>query len=143
VNLGFAAEQVKDLTEAAARGAAGPLTATIIELSRRLGATEDATKALLRIVGEQDAPPERLSETLNRGANDYIRLRDQAAALKLENESARGRAEQAQAAIAGGAFPEARRLLRAAVREELAAAQAARTLREQAQAAEDARMLGA
>ena len=71
INFGLTPEQVKELTEAAARGATGPLTSTIVDLSKRLGVTEDATKTLLRIIGEQqDVPPERLSETLNRVAND-------------------------------------------------------------------------
>ena len=87
VNFGLTPEQVKELTEAAVRGATGPLTSTIVDLSKRLGVTEDATKTLLRIVGEQDVPLERLSETLNRVANDYKRLQAQAAALNPENPS--------------------------------------------------------
>ena len=71
VNVGLSPEQVKELTEAAARGATGPLTAAIVDLSKKLGVTEDATRSLLRIVGEQDVPLERLSETLVRVANDY------------------------------------------------------------------------
>jgi hypothetical protein len=63
VNIGLSPEQVKELTEAAAHGATGPLTATIVDLSKQLGVTEDATRTLLRIVGEQDVPLERLSET--------------------------------------------------------------------------------
>ena len=73
VNVGLSPEQVKELTEAAARGATGPLTAAIVDLSTKLGVTEDATRSLLRIVGEQDVPLERLSETLVRVANDYKR----------------------------------------------------------------------
>ena len=91
VNFGLTPEQVKELTEAAARGATGPLTSAIVDLSKRLGITEDATKTLLRIVGEQDVPLERLSETLNRVANDYKRLREQAAALNPDNPTASAR----------------------------------------------------
>src|SRR5690349_7689964 len=98
-NFGFSPEQVKELTEAAARGATAPLTSTIVDLSKRLGITEDATKTLLRIVGEQDVPLERLSETLNRVANDYKRLQAQAAALNPDNPTARGLVERAQNAI--------------------------------------------
>jgi hypothetical protein len=54
VTIGLSPEQVKELTAAAARGATGPLTAVIIDLSKNLGVTEDATRTLLRIVGEQD-----------------------------------------------------------------------------------------
>jgi hypothetical protein len=59
LNIGLSPEQVKELTEAAARGATGPLTATMVDLSKRLGVTEE-TRTLLRIVGEQDVPLERL-----------------------------------------------------------------------------------
>ena len=143
MNFGLTPEQAKELTEAAARGATGPLTNTIVDLSKRLGVTEDATKTLLRIVGEQDVPLERLSETLNRVANDYKRLQEQAAALNLDNATARDLVTEARAAIDAGQFERAHQLLRDATRVQLAAAKAARRLREQAQAAEDAQMLGA
>jgi tetratricopeptide (TPR) repeat protein len=143
INFGLTPEQVKELTEAAARGATGPLTSAIVDLSTRLGVTEDATKTLLRIVGEQDVPLERLSETLNRVAKDYKRLQAQAAALKPDNPTARDLVTQARAAIKAGQFERAHELLRGATQAQLAAAQAARKLREQAQAAEDAQMLGA
>jgi tetratricopeptide (TPR) repeat protein len=143
VNFGLTPEQVKELTEAAARGATGPLTSAIVDLSKRLGVTEDSTKTLLRIVGEQDVPLERLSETLNRVANDYKRLQAQAAALNPENPTARWLVAQAKAAIDAGQLAQAHELLREATQAQLAAAQAARKLREQAQAAEDAQMLGA
>src|SRR4051812_40150139 len=90
ITFGLTPEQVKELTEAAARGATGPLTSTIVDLSKQLGVTTDATKTLLRIVGEQDVPLERLSETLNRVANDYKRLQAQAAALNPDNPTAQG-----------------------------------------------------
>jgi tetratricopeptide (TPR) repeat protein len=143
VNFGLTPEQVKELTEAAAHGATGPLTSVIVDLSKRLGVTEDATKTLLRIVGEQDVPLERLSETLNRVANDYKRLQAQVAALNPDNATARDLATQARAAIDAGQFEQARQLLRESTQAHLAAAQAAGQLREQAQAVEDAQMLGA
>ena len=143
INFGLTPEQVKELTEAAARGAAGPLTNTIVDLSKRLGATEDATKTLLRIVGEQDVPLERLSEALNRVATDYKRLQAQAAALNPDNVTARDLVTQAKAAIDAGRFERARDLLHQAKQAQLAAAQQARKLREQAEAAENAQMLGA
>jgi hypothetical protein len=99
VNFGLTPEQVKELTEAAARGATGPLTTAIVDLSKRLGVTEDATKTLLRIVGEQDVPLERLSETLYRVANDYKRLQEQAAALNPDNPMAHDLVIQARAMI--------------------------------------------
>ena len=143
INFGLTPEQVRELTEAAARGATGPLTTTIVDLSKRLGVTEDATKTLLRIVGEQDVPLERLSETLNRVANDYKRLQAQAAALNPDNPTARSLVERAQVAIAAGHLAEAHQLLAQARQAQIAAAQEALKLRDQAQASADAELLGA
>jgi tetratricopeptide (TPR) repeat protein len=143
VNFGLTLQQVKELTEAAVHGATAPLTNMIADLGKRLGVTEDATKTLLRIVGDQDVPLERLSETLSRIANDYKRLQEQAAALNPDNPVARDLVTQARAAIEVGQFEQVHQLLREATQAQLAAAQAARKLREQAQAAEDAQMLEA
>ena len=143
VNIGLSPEQVKELTEAATRGATGPLTAAIVDLSKRLGVTEDATRTLLRIAGEQDVPLERLSEALGRVANDYKRLQAQAAALSPDNPTAQDLVAQAKAEIEVGHLEIAHELLRQATRAQIAAAQQARQLREQAQLAEDRQMLGA
>lgn len=143
VNIGLSSEQVKGLTEAAARGATGPLTTAIIDLGKRLGVTEDATRTLLRIVGEQDVPLERLSETLARVASDYKRLQAQVAALSPENPTARNLVTQAKAEIEAGRLEHARELLSQATQAQIAAAQQARQLRERAQLAEDGQMLGA
>jgi tetratricopeptide (TPR) repeat protein len=143
VNFGLTPEQLKQVTEAAVRGATGPLTSAILDLSERLGITKDATRTLLRIVGEQDVPLERLSETLNRVAIDYKRLRAQVAALNLDNPTAKALVEQAGPEIEAGRFGRARELLRQATQEQIAAAQEARKLKAQAQVAEDVQMLGA
>lgn len=143
ITIGLSSEQVRKLTEAAARGATGPLTAAIVDLSKKLGVTEDATKTLLRIVGQQDVPLERLSETLNRVANDYRRLQAQVAVLDQQNPAARRQILQASAAIAAGDFARARDLLRSATLAQIAAAQQARQLGEQARAAESAQFSGA
>ena len=143
ITVGFKPEEVQKLIETAVRGATDSQTGRIEELSKRLGVTEDATKTLLRIVGEQDVPLERLSETLLRVANDYKRLQAQAAALNSDNPLARDLVTQAKAAIGIGKFGQAHQLLRQATQAQLAAAQTARQLRERAQAAEDAQMLGA
>jgi len=129
ITFGLKPEEVQKLTEAAARGATAPLTSTIVDLSKRLGVTEDATKTLLRIVGEQDVPLERLSETLLRVANDYKGLQAQAAALNPDNPIARDLVTQAKAAIGIGQFEQAHQLLRQATQVQLAAAQTARQFR--------------
>jgi tetratricopeptide (TPR) repeat protein len=143
INFGLTPEQVRELTEATARGATGPPTTAIVDLGKRLGVTEDATKTLLRIVGEQDVPLERLSETLNRVANDYKRLQVQAAALNPDNPTARGLVERAQIAITAGDLAEAHQLLAQTRQVQIAAAQEAMKLLNQAQTAVDAELLGA
>ena len=42
--FGFTPEKMKELVDAATRGATGPLTDTIVELSKRLGVAENAAK---------------------------------------------------------------------------------------------------
>ena len=143
-NYGLSPEHVKELTKAAVAGATGPLGDIINDLSERLGVTKDATKTLLRIVGEQpNVPLERLSETLTKVANDYKRLQAQAAALNPDNPTARDLVKNAQAEIDAGHFPKAHQLLQEATQAQIAAAQQARQLREQAQAAEEAQLIGA
>ena len=142
-NFGPTPEQVRELTEAAVRGATGPLATMMRGLSRQLDVTEDATRTLLRIVGEEDVPLERLSETLNRVAGDYKRLQAQAGVLNPDNPVARGLVERAKTAITAGRLPEARQLLAQARQAQVAAGQEARRLRVQAQVAEDAQLLGA
>ncbi len=78
-----------------------------------------------------------------RFANDYKRLQTQANALKSDNPTAHDLVVRAKAAIETGQFEQAHQRLREAIQAQLAAAQTARTLRERAQAAEDAQMLGA
>ena len=100
------------MTEAAARGATAPLTAALIDLSKKLGVTEDATRTLLRIVGEQGVPLKRLSQTLAQVANDYRRLLSQVAALDAvlsqDNPVARSSVAQGKVKIETGAFAEAK-----------------------------------
>src|SRR5262249_37990094 len=65
------------------------------------------------------------------------------AALNPVNPTAQALVAQANAAIDAGNFAGAHEFLRQATQAQIAAAQEARKLREQAQAAEDAQMLGA
>ena len=46
-NFGLTPEQLKQVTEAAVKGATEPLTHQIVEISKTLGVTEDAAKTLL------------------------------------------------------------------------------------------------
>ena len=144
-NFGLTPEQLKQVTEAAVKGATEPLDSTsIVEISKTLGVTEDAAKTLLKIVGEDpNIPDDKLAEALTKVAGDYKRLQAQVAALNPDNPTARALVEEAKPEIEAGHFERARELLRQATQAQIAAAQEARKLKEQAQAAEDAQMLGA
>jgi len=143
-NFGLTPEQLRQVTKAAVEGATLPLMDRIEGISKQLGVTEDAAKTLLRIVGEQsDVPDERLPELLTRIANDYKRLQAQLGALNSNNPTARALIEQAKAEIAAGHFNAAHGFLAQARQAQTSAAQEARKLRDQAQAASDAQSLAA
>jgi tetratricopeptide (TPR) repeat protein len=140
-NFGMPPEQLKAAIEAALNG---HLIDRIVQISKTLGVTEDAAKTLLKIVGEDsDVPEDWLAEALGKAAIDYQRLQAQLAALKPDNPTAKVLVEQAKPEIDAGHFDHAHELLRQATQAQIAAAQEARKLKEQAQAAEDAQMLGA
>jgi len=65
VTYGLTPEQVQELTKAATAGAVGPLADKIVDLSSRLGVTEGAAVSMLRIIGQQDVPPEKLQQKLS------------------------------------------------------------------------------
>lgn len=111
---GLRPEDLREVTEAAVRGATSPLTATIVTLSKQLGVTETATKSLLRIVGQQDVPLERLGDALAKVANDYQQLQAQLATFNSDNPTARDLVKDAEADIAAGHFTKAHQLLQAA-----------------------------
>ena len=159
-NFDMTSEQLKQLTNSVSKGAAeavgkGETEAAVkaaIEaqqehldkISERLGVTKSAATNLLKIVGEDpNIPDDKLAETLSKVANDYKRLQAQVAALNLDNPTAKTLVEQAKPEIDAGHFERAHELLHEATQAQIAAAQEARKLREQAQAAEDAQMLGA
>ena len=143
-NFGLTPEQLKQVTEAAVKGATGPLIDRIVDISKTLGVTEDAAKTLLKIVGEDpNIPDDKLAEALSKVAGDYKRLQAQVAALNPDNPTARKLVDEAKPEIEAGHFERAHELLRQATQAQIAAAQEARKLKEQAQAAEDAQMLGA
>jgi hypothetical protein len=142
-NFGLTDEQLRQVTQAAVTGATTALLDRIEAISKTLGVTTDAAKTLLKIAGEQDVPDEKLAAELTKIATDYKRLQSQAVALNPSNPTAQALVGQANAAIDAGNFASAHEFLRQATQAQIAAAQEARKLREQAQAAEDAQMLGA
>ncbi|ACL60937.1 conserved hypothetical protein [Methylobacterium nodulans ORS 2060] len=142
-NFGLTPEQLREVTKAAVEGA-GSLLDRVEAISRRLGITSSAAQTLLRIVGEQpDVPDERLAEVLTKVATDYMRLKAQVAGLNPDNPTAKALVASAQAEIEAGHLDRGRELLRQATQAQLAAAEAAEQLRDQAQAAVDAQKLGA
>ena len=143
-NYGLTPEQLKQLTEAAVRGATEPLAHQIVDISKTLGVTEGAAETLLKIVGEDpNIPEDKLAEALSKVGADYQRLQARLGALNPDNAVARSLVDQAKPEINAGHFDHARELLRQATQAQIAAAQQARQLRQEAQAAEDAQMLGA
>ena len=159
-NFGLTQEQFKQLTELVVKGAveaAGKgVTGAAVEaatktqqeqidkISKMLGVTEDAVKSLLKIVGEDpNVPEDKLAQAVSKAAEDYKRLQSQVAALNPDNSTAKALVDQARPEITAGHFQRAHELLQQATQAQIAAAQEARKLREQAQAAGDAQMLGA
>jgi tetratricopeptide (TPR) repeat protein len=148
-HFGLTPEQLRELTRAVeinadALKATNALLVERIEIvSTKLGVTREAAKALLRIAGEQDVPDERLAEILTKIANDYKRLQQQAAALTAENPAGRALVREARQELDAGRFERAREVLQEVVQTQLAAANEARKLANQANAAADAQMLGA
>jgi tetratricopeptide (TPR) repeat protein len=143
-NFGLTPEQLKQVTEAAVKGATGPLIDRVADISKILGVTEDATKTLLKIVGEDsNVPDDKLADALSKVASDYKRLQAQVAALNPDNPTAKAFVEQAKPEIEAGHFGRAHELLRQATQAQIAAAQEADKLEQQAHAARDAQMLGA
>ena len=145
ISFGLTPEQLRQLTEAAVRGATdAQQDACGQEVSKTLGLTESAAKNLLKIVGDDaNVPEDKLAEALTKAAEDYKRLQTQLAALNPGNQSARARVDQAKSEIESGNFEQAHKLLREATQAQIAAAQEARLIRERAQAAEDTQWLGA
>jgi hypothetical protein len=116
----------------------------IANISKTLGVTEDAAKTLLKVVGEDpNIPEDGLADALSKVGADYKRLQVQAAALNPQNPTARGLIERARSEINAGHLGRAHELLRQATQEQVAAAQEAEKLEQQAHAAYDAQMLGA
>ena len=143
-NFGLTPDQLRQLTEAAVRGATDAQQEHVDKVSKTLGLTESAAKNLLRIVGDDaNVSEDKLAEALTKAAADYRRLQTQVAALNPGNPSASALVDQAKTEIESGNFGQAHKLLRDATQAQIAAAQEARRIREQAQAAEDAQWLGA
>ena len=90
--LGLSPEQVREVITAVGAGVApavGPLADRIEDLGKRLGATDGAVRTMLRIIGQQEVPLERLPEKLAEVAQQYKTATDRVAALDAQTDYAR------------------------------------------------------
>ena len=143
-NFDMPPEKLKELIEAAVKGGEGPILDRLEQVSETLGVTKSAAKNLLKIIGEDPTiPDDKLAEALTKVAGDYKRLQTQVAALNPNNPEARRLVDEAKPEIAAGHFARAHELLHEATQAQIAAAQEAAKLEEQAHAAKDSQMLGA
>jgi tetratricopeptide (TPR) repeat protein len=143
VNYGLSPEQVQELTQTAAAGAVGPLADRIVDLSNRLGVTQGAAVTMLRIIGQQDVPFEKLPQKLAEVAEQYKQAMERLAALDPQDPITHDLVERAQAALKAGQLDEADQLASRAEQSEIAAARQAQQLAQKAQAAADQRLLRA
>jgi len=111
ITYGLSPEQVQELTKAVAAGALGPLADKIVDLSNKLGVTQGAAVTMLRIIGQQDVPFERLPQKLAEVAEQYRSTMDRLRALDLQDPITRDFVERAAAAIKAGHLDEADQLV--------------------------------
>lgn len=143
VTYGLTPEQVQELTKAATAGAVGPLADRIVDLSGKLGVTQGAAISMLRIIGQQDVPLEKLPQKLAEVAQQYKSAMERLAALDPQDPVTKDLVARADAAIKAGRLDEADQLVNQAEQVELTAARQAQQLAQQAQAAADQRLLRA
>ena len=112
VNIyGLTPEQVQDLTKAAVAGAVGPLTDRIVDLSSTLGVTQGAAVTMLRIIGQQDVPLEKLPQKLAEVAEQYKSAMERLASLDPQDPMTRDLIGRAAAAIKAGHLDDADQLV--------------------------------
>jgi hypothetical protein len=111
VTYGLTPEEVQELTKAAAAGAVGPLADKIIDLSNKLGVTQGAAVSMLRSIGQQDFPLEKLPQKLAEAADQYKSATMQLAALDPQDPVTRDLIKRADAALKSGQLDEADQLV--------------------------------
>src|SRR3984893_14908864 len=139
LSVGFTAEQVRALIEAATKGA----DERVAEASRSLGVTQGAMRTMLATLGQTDVPDERLVEKLAEVFEQYRKAAAAIAALRPENPTAQEHAAKASQAAASGDRNEARHHLQVARAAAEAAAEEARQLAREAEGAAAQQMLQA
>ena len=114
-----------------------------MDLSQKLGVTQGAALTLLKVLGQQDVPLEQLPQKLAEVTAQYKQAVERLAALEPEDPVTRDLVARADAAFKAGHLDEADRLLDQAEQADLAAADQAQQLAQQAQSAADKRRLHA
>jgi hypothetical protein len=109
--IGLNGEEVRELTRAAASGAVGPLAEKIVDLSRKLGVTQQAASAVLRTLGHEDIPVERLPDTLAEAAAQIVSMQQALSRLSGDDSNLAALKQQAASALDAGAFDDAKRIL--------------------------------
>ena len=137
VSVGFTAEQVRALIEAATKGA----DERVAEASRCLGVTQGAMRTMLATLGEADVPDDRLVVKLAEVFEHYRKAAAAIAALQPENPVAQDHVAKASQAAASGDRNEARHQLQVARATAEAAVKEARRFAREAEAAAERQML--
>ncbi len=108
---GFSAAEVQQIVRAVLAGVDLQNTPQFKELSKQLGATQEAVRAMLHIAGHGDVPAERWLDTLIAIATQYRTMRQALTrSVNDDGETAELR-RRAVSALDAGAFDEATRLL--------------------------------
>src|SRR5690349_9037680 len=87
VTVGFTAEQVRSLIEAATKGA----DERLLDFGQRLGVTQGAIRTMLATVGEAGVPDDKLVEKLAEVFEQNRKAADAIAALRPDNPVAQAR----------------------------------------------------
>ncbi len=127
--IGLSAEAVQGLIEAATRG----VSEKVAEVSRQLGVSQEAMRAVLRTVGEAAVPDEQLAEKLAEVVEQFRIAVAAIAALRPENAAAQEHVAIAAIAAASGNRNEAQHQLQMARLGALNQANQARQLAKEAE----------
>src|SRR6202158_6137731 len=106
---GFTAAEVEQLVKAERGGLVQQYTSQLTDLAKQLGATHEAVRSMLRQIGHDDVPVERLPDTLVAIATQFLAMR-QALARPTDDSEITEFRRQAMRALDEGAFDRAKRL---------------------------------
>jgi tetratricopeptide (TPR) repeat protein len=109
-SVGLTGPEVQELMTAAIAGAIG-WAAKIADLTGRLGLTQGAALAVLRSLGHDDVPVERLPDMLASAVTQILTMRQALNRPSNDESDIAGLKRQAVSALDAGAFDEATRLL--------------------------------